>query len=371
MPKKPVESSSSDSSSSDSEVQTKKTVTKKVAAKAPVSDSSSSDSDAPAPKKAAPKRAAPAPKSDSDSEDEKPAPKKVAAKAAAKPATSSSSESSDSDSDSEEEAAPVKKAAPKAAPETSSGDEPGQGDTIFVGGFPYDATEDDIRAHFGEVGTINSLRMPTFPDTGRFRGVAFITYASAEEAQAAVAKFDQSNFGARYLVVKIADGRPGAKPERAERTERGPSEKPAGCKTVFVGGLSFTASEDDLRACFDGCGTIVSARVAWDRDQDRSKGFGYIDFEEEDAVDAAIKLTGTDVAGRPIRVDYSAPRDRSAPRGGGFGGGRGRGGFGDRGGRGGRGGFGGDRGSRGGFGAPRRGGFDSGAAPSNRKITFN
>jgi len=216
--------------------------------------------------------------------------------------------------------------------------------------------------------------MPTFPDSGRFRGVAFITFAEEAGAQAAL-KFDQTNFGPRYLVVKLADSRPG-KPEGGEKpdfSKRGPSARPDNCKTVFIGGLSFTATEDDLRATFGDCGTIASARIAWDRDNDRSKGFGYVDFEEDDAVDNAVKLTGTNVAGRPVRVDYSAPRDSSAPRGGGgrgggFGGGRGGGFGGGRGGSGFGGGRGGGRGGRGGFGGNNSFG---GAAPAGRKISFN
>lgn len=129
-------------------------------------------------------------------------------------------------------------------------------------------------------------------------------------------------------------------------------------------------------------------RFAEDRESGEFKGFGHVEFEESDATDNAVALAGTDVMGRPIRVDYSANK-RSF--GGGFGGGggrgRGRGRGGDRGGRGGRGfdrdggrGRGGGRGGRGG-----RGGSDGRSPPrvfdakkhgsiasfSGKKITFD
>jgi nucleolin len=143
---------------------------------------------------------------------------------------------------------------------------------------------------------------------------------------------------------------------KKQRTEE--SERPEGCKSVFVGNLPFSATEDDLKQLFADCGEIEGARIATDRETGRARGFGYVDFTDESAVDKAMALTGTDLNGRAIRVDFgrrgfSGERaGGSGERRGGFSGDR-RGGFsGDR--RGGRGGF---RGGRGGFGGDRgRGG---------------
>ena len=54
-------------------------------------------------------------------------------------------------------------------------------------------------------------------------------------------------------------------------------------------------------------------RIAWDQEQDRSKGFGHVEFVDEDAVDAAVKCAGKEVAGRMIRVDY-APGKKTETR---------------------------------------------------------
>ena len=119
-------------------------------------------------------------------------------------------------------------------------------------------------------------------------------------------------------------------------------------------------------------------RLATDRETGDFKGFGHVQFYNADSVDAAVKLAGTDVNGRAIRVDYAPPRDNAgggSPRGGSGG----RGGFGSGGGGrgrgdGGRGGFSGGRGGRGG------GRGDSAAKSANKgsiiessgkKITFD
>ncbi len=144
------------------------------------------------------------------------------------------------------------------------------------------------------------------------------------------------------------------KKQRTQDTER-----PEGCKSVFVGNLPFSATEEDLKKLFADCGDIEGARIAMDRETGRARGFGYVDFADEAAVDKAMALTGTDLNGREIRVDFGR-RGFSGERSGGFQGER-RGGFsGER--RGGRGGF---RGGRGGFGG-ERGGFRGGRGGGRR-----
>lgn len=103
---------------------------------------------------------------------------------------------------------------------------------------------------------------------------------------------------------------------------------------LYVGNLPYTVNQAKLEEMFSPFGTIVSASVITDKFSGRSKGFGFVEFDNDDAAKEAIaKLDGTDIEGRPLRVNEAKPREESAPRSGGFGGGS-RGGFG-----GGRGGF--------------------------------
>ena len=94
---------------------------------------------------------------------------------------------------------------------------------------------------------------------------------------------------------------------------------------LYVGNLPYTVNQAKLEEIFSPFGTIVSATVITDKFSGRSKGFGFVEFESDDAAREAIaKLDGTDMEGRPLRVNEAKPREESAPRsGGGFGGSRG------------------------------------------------
>ena len=89
---------------------------------------------------------------------------------------------------------------------------------------------------------------------------------------------------------------------------------------IFVGGLSWDTDSNGLRTAFEGFGAVVEATVVTDRDSGRSRGFGFVTFEESDAVQQALSLNGTDLDGRSIRVD------KANSGGGGGGGNRGGGG---------------------------------------------
>src|SRR5256712_2343387 len=111
---------------------------------------------------------------------------------------------------------------------------------------------------------------------------------------------------------------------------------------LFVGGLSFSTSNERLREAFAAVGSVESASVVTDRDTGRSRGFGFVEMATpEEAEQAISRLNGTSLDGRTIQVEKA-----KAPGSGGGGDRRGGGG-------GGRGGFrGGGGGGRGGF--PRR-----------------
>ena len=161
---------------------------------------------------------------------------------------------------------------------------------------------------------------------------------------------------------------------------REPTNKQEGCVTVFIGNLAWDVDEEAIREAFKDCGTISNVRFSTDKETGEFKGFGHVEFTESEATDAAVKLAGTEICGRAVRVDYANDRRAGggfggAGRGGGFGGGRGggRGSFGS-GGRGSRGSFGGGRGGgRGGggsstFKAKKSGGI---AGFEGKKITFD
>ena len=96
-------------------------------------------------------------------------------------------------------------------------------------------------------------------------------------------------------------------------------------KNIYVGNLSWGTTEDLLRETFEQYGEVLSARIITDRDTGRSRGFGFVEMENEDEANAAIDaLNGQSMDGRPLTVNEARPR---APRLGGGNRGGGGGGY--------------------------------------------
>jgi len=89
-------------------------------------------------------------------------------------------------------------------------------------------------------------------------------------------------------------------------------------KKIYVGNLSFSATEDELRELFGQHGSVSSVALVTDRETGQPRGFGFVEMES--CADAAIAaLDGKEVGGRTLKVNEARPRE---DRGGGGGGGR-------------------------------------------------
>ena len=112
---------------------------------------------------------------------------------------------------------------------------------------------------------------------------------------------------------------------------------------LYVGNVPFSASDDELLALFVDCGEVQSCRIVMDRETGRSRGFAFVEMDNDEEAKVAIeRLDGFDMNGKVLRVNEARPRE-ARPVGGGGGGYRGGGG----GGRSGGGGYGGGGGGGG------------------------
>jgi RNA recognition motif-containing protein len=120
---------------------------------------------------------------------------------------------------------------------------------------------------------------------------------------------------------------------------------------IYVGNLSWTMTDEDLSNLFTQFGTVSSAKILKDKMNGRSKGFGFVEMEDDEAAKAAIAgLNETEVQGRKLIVNESQPRQEGDFKKRSFGTGGGGGGYKKPGGSGGYGGGGGGRSSGGGYG---------------------
>ena len=81
-------------------------------------------------------------------------------------------------------------------------------------------------------------------------------------------------------------------------------------QNLFIGSLAYATSDDSLKAFFETIGVVTSARVVMDRESGRSKGFGFVEFEDEANNQKAVdELNGKELDGRPINVSLARPKE--------------------------------------------------------------
>ncbi|KAL6774421.1 hypothetical protein ACKKBG_A24945 [Auxenochlorella protothecoides x Auxenochlorella symbiontica] len=246
------------------------------------------------------------------------------APAAAETSSSSEEESSSSSSD-EEEATPVTSAA-------AGGAQDGEyvPRRVYVGGMPYRFTEAEIREYWGYCGEIESMDIMTFPDTGRFRGIAFITFATEEAYQAALGYDGEDCEGQRVKVQRckaptsvrrqaapaiaaptaaapaaaIPPTQAGASPAPPAADARGSAPKTPGYHVAYVGNVAYDADEATLQKLFEPF-NVTLVRLHTDKETGRPKGFAHVHFRDEASLDGALQLNGTQLMGRAIKVGYA------------------------------------------------------------------
>ena len=100
-------------------------------------------------------------------------------------------------------------------------------------------------------------------------------------------------------------------------------------KSLYVGGLPYSATQESVRELFEGVGEVSTVRLIMDRETGQSKGFAFVDMADDAAAQEAIaQLNGSQFGGRSLVVNEARPReDRGGGGGGGYRGGGGGGGY--------------------------------------------
>eukprot|EP00457_Paulinella_chromatophora_P009819 gb/GEZN01009895.1/.p1 GENE.gb/GEZN01009895.1/~~gb/GEZN01009895.1/.p1 ORF type:complete len:322 (-),score=30.12 gb/GEZN01009895.1/:219-1184(-) len=219
---------------------------------------------------------------------------------------------------------------------------------IFVGGLSWDTTDLSFTQFFSKYGEIKDSVVMKDREGGS-RGFGFITFSLPESAGRVLKDKASLELDGRKIEVKLAVPR--------ETMGRGGSINRT--KKIFCGGLG-ELTEDQLRAHFSSFGVVTDCMIMKDKENGRSRGFGFVTFESEDTV-AAVCGQENNLLGKVIECKPAIPKVRAGGPGGpgGYGPPRGYG----RGGYGGydEWGYGPPRGGGygyGGYGAPPRGGYE-------------
>lgn len=85
-------------------------------------------------------------------------------------------------------------------------------------------------------------------------------------------------------------------------------------KSIYVGNLPFTVSEDEVRQLFEQHGSVSSVKLINDRDTGKPRGFGFVEMDGPAAETAIGALNGTELGGRSLRVNEAKERKQHRPR---------------------------------------------------------
>jgi len=110
--------------------------------------------------------------------------------------------------------------------------------------------------------------------------------------------------GGRFLKIEICEVRP-KEPAKKEAYKE-PPKKYDGCLSAYIGNLSWDITEKELRKFFKGC-KIDSIRFAMNNETGEFRGFGHVDFADDESLEAAMKLDQMPVLDRPLKIAYSVP----------------------------------------------------------------
>ncbi len=89
--------------------------------------------------------------------------------------------------------------------------------------------------------------------------------------------------------------------------------------TIYIGNLSYKATEEDLKSVFEDYGTVKRVVLPSDRETGRMRGFAFVEMSDDTSEDKAIEsLDGADWMGRTLKVNKARPKDEGSGGGGGF-----------------------------------------------------
>ncbi|KAM7468185.1 hypothetical protein LguiB_015747 [Lonicera macranthoides] len=173
---------------------------------------------------------------------------------------------------------------------------------LFVGNLPFNVDSSVLAGLFERAGNVEMVEVIYDKVTGRSRGFGFVTMSSVAEVEAAAQQFNGYELEGRSLRVNSGPPPPRENSFGAPRGGGG-GKSFDNTNRVYVGNLAWSVDNLSLETLFSEQGKVVDAKVVYDRDTGRSRGFGFVTYSSADEVNNAIdSLNGVDLDGRQLRV---------------------------------------------------------------------
>lgn len=142
--------------------------------------------------------------------------------------------------------------------------------TVFLKGLNYDLTEDDLRNEMEKIGKVVRVGIPMTNDKRRNKGFGYVEFSREEDVKK-VLKLDKTMFLGREVFVDMANPR---------------SDKKR--YTIYVSNIPFECDKKKLRQYFEEMGKVIGMSLPYDKDNDRLRGFGFVDYAEKDEYEAVL-----------------------------------------------------------------------------------
>lgn len=186
---------------------------------------------------------------------------------------------------------------PKADAKTGDAASPGK---IFVGGLPKDTTRDAFVKHFKKYGEIIDDVIMKDRYSGHPRGFGFITFADPSVVDKVIE--DSHVFNGKQVEIKRTIPKGSAQ------------SKDFKTKKIFVGGIPSSVSEDEFKNFFSKYGKVVDHQIIRDHATNRSRGFGFIIFDDDQVVDDLLANGNMiDLSGTQVEIKKAEPKKASNP----------------------------------------------------------
>ncbi|CAM8924021.1 unnamed protein product [Rhodiola kirilowii] len=184
-------------------------------------------------------------------------------------------------------------------------EQPSEEAKVFVGNLSYEIDSEQLAEIFGRAGIVEIAEVIYNRVTNQSKGFAFVTMSTVGEAEKAVEMFNGYDLNGRLLTVSKAAPKGAARPERITRVFDTEHTAPR----IYVGNLPWQVDNERLEQIFSEHGKVVEARIVYDRETGRSRGFGFVTLSTESEVQNAIgALDGQSLEGRSIKVNVAESR---------------------------------------------------------------
>ncbi|XP_018465040.2 heterogeneous nuclear ribonucleoprotein 1 isoform X2 [Raphanus sativus] len=190
---------------------------------------------------------------------------------------------------------------------------------LFIGGISWDTNEERLKEYFSTFGEVIEAVILKDRTTGRARGFGFVVFADPAVAEFVIT--EKHHIDGRLVEAKKAvprDDQNMVTRSNSSSIQGSPGGGGGGggpgvvrTRKIFVGGLPSSVTESDFKTYFEQFGTTTDVVVMYDHNTQRPRGFGFITYDSEDAVEKVLLKTFHELNGKMVEVKRAVPKEMS------------------------------------------------------------